>query len=1142
MKGEGRVISTVVFSLVIFVAFTLAPIVRLSTARTTYATQDSSKANGSLEEANVEQAGITEHKVTASELEKLKREIGVWKEGEKSNQILNGHGTGLRPPTESEWTQIAAHGNIVDSVSIRSAGQLLSRVDWSESPWFPPIGNQDGEGSCVAWAIGYYTKTFQEAKEHGWNLTDAHWVGSCPTAEFQDKIISPAFVYHLTNSGLNTGTVYGAAINLVCSIGACSWARMPWNSSDQSTWPSEDAWREAAYYRGASTGYETMSVGTDEGILSLKNWLASENLAVIAVDAYQYPSLTGDDLWTIDNYNGGAGHANTIVGYDDAITYMEGGQLSRGAFKIANSWGVGGWEQVSDGFYWISYKAMSQKIGYVMFYRDRVGYVPVLTCTFRIDHRLRGECSVSVGVGNHDAPDVSKCFTEYVYGGDQPFCLNSIVFDITDFTDVLPTVYDKSFFISVSGGSNVTGTLTAFSVHNVVSGDPPLTIVNNGTVFADVFLPHTINVRSDYSTIQEAVNSVVLGTSEDPGVIINVPPGTYNENVLVNKTVSMVGESPETTIINGSYFTPVFDVLANNVHITDLTIVDGAHGILIVSSNNTISENNIINNYNGIYLDSSSDNNSIIGNNITANDGYGILIWRSSDNRLAGNIVTNNGDGIRLYSSFDNGISDNNITNNGCGIQLSESSNNTLADNIMVGNGYNFGVSGSYLSDFVNDVDMNNTVNGKPVCYWIDRLDATVPLDAGYVALINCTSITVQNLNLTSNGQDILLAYTTNSTITKNDVANNYDGIELLGSSSNTISGNSLTNSSIFLGGSSGNNIIGNAMTGDNYWNGFYLGGSSGNNIIGNNVTSYGAGFVLQSSSYNSIYENSVVADYFGILLNSSSNCNSIIGNRVTANNGCGIGLFSGSGNTIYHNNFMGNNQKVYSDWGNVWDAGYPFGGNYWSDYAGVDKKSGPNQDQLGSDGIGDTGYTIENNNTDRYPLMQPWTVRHNVAVIIVVAAKTVVGLGFSGNVTVLVADKGDCAETFNVTVYANTTVIGTQHVSNLNMTSQVALTFILNTTGLAYGNYTIRAYAETVPGETDAADNNSTGGVVTVTSPGDINGDFTVDIYDALTLAGAYNSKPNSPNWNLNADINSDNVVDIYDAILLANNYGKTA
>jgi len=57
----------------------------------------------------------------------------------------------------------------------------------------------------------------------------------------------------------------------------------------------------------------------------------------------------------------------------------------------------------------------------------------------------------------------------------------------------------------------------------------------------------------------------------------------------------------------------------------------------------------------------------------------------------------------------------------------------------------------------------------------------------------------------------------------------------------------------------------------------------------------------------------------------------------------------------------------------NIWDDGYPSGGNYWSDYTGVDLKSGPSQDQPGSDGIGDTAYVIDANNQDNYPLIYPY-------------------------------------------------------------------------------------------------------------------------------------------------------------------------
>jgi len=480
------------------------------------------------------QAKIVERRITISELEKMKREVGVYEKGRDYNQTIDGHGTGERPPTEEEWAQIAAKANVVETISLGSGSEPVpNRVDWSTSPCFPPISNQDGEASCVSWAVAYYTKTFQEAKEHGWNLTGARWdVGGYPTPEYQDRIISPAFVYHLTNWGINTATVIDYAINLVCSIGACSWAKMPWNPSDQATWPSENAWREAAYYRGASTGIEYLPVDSAGGILSLKNLIASGNLAVIRVNSSQFSSLTSEDVWTVDNYAGGHGHVNTIVGYDDNMTYWEGGNWSEGAFKIANSWGVGGWEHVPDGCYWISYKAMSQRLGFVMFYRDRIGYMPTLTSSFRIEHPVRGDCwPITIGMGTHDNPEVSKNFTDYIMGGSLPFCPNNIVFDITEFKDVVPNVYGQLFFMRVyddGGGTSATGTILYFAVEDTVSSDPPVTTVIGGFVFADLILARPLH---DVAVTNVKPSKTVVGQGFDLNVTV---------------TAADVGSSPET--------------------------------------------------------------------------------------------------------------------------------------------------------------------------------------------------------------------------------------------------------------------------------------------------------------------------------------------------------------------------------------------------------------------------------------------------------------------------------------------------------------------------------------------------------------------------------------------------------------------
>ncbi|MGA3192149.1 MAG: PQQ-binding-like beta-propeller repeat protein [Candidatus Bathyarchaeia archaeon] len=163
--------------------------------------------------------------------------------------------------------------------------------------------------------------------------------------------------------------------------------------------------------------------------------------------------------------------------------------------------------------------------------------------------------------------------------------------------------------------------------------------------------------------------------------------------------------------------------------------------------------------------------------------------------------------------------------------------------------------------------------------------------------------------------------------------------------------------------------------------------------------------------------------------------------------------------------------------------------------------------------------------------------VHYDVAVTNVAPSKTVVGQGFSATINVTVADQGDFTETFNVTAFANATIIGSENVT-LPGGSSTTVTFTWNTTGFAYGNYTISAYAWPVPGETNTADNNLTGGTVEVTIPGDVDGNGRVNILDAILVSNAFLATPSSSNWNPNADINGDGVVNILDSIIQSNNW----
>ena len=134
-------------------------------------------------------------------------------------------------------------------------------------------------------------------------------------------------------------------------------------------------------------------------------------------------------------------------------------------------------------------------------------------------------------------------------------------------------------------------------------------------------------------------------------------------------------------------------------------------------------------------------------------------------------------------------------------------------------------------------------------------------------------------------------------------------------------------------------------------------------------------GIWLDGSSNNTISGNNITANiYQGIRLVYGSSSNTISENNIT-NNDYGIWLYWASNyNIIRHNNFVDNAGQVYLylSSNNLWDDGYPSGGNYWSDHVTVDDCCGINQDEFGSDGIVDEPYLIDGYNRDNCPLMAP--------------------------------------------------------------------------------------------------------------------------------------------------------------------------
>jgi len=173
-------------------------------------------------------------------------------------------------------------------------------------------------------------------------------------------------------------------------------------------------------------------------------------------------------------------------------------------------------------------------------------------------------------------------------------------------------------------------------------------------------------------------------------------------------------------------------------------------------------------------------------------------------------------------------------------------------------------------------------------------------------------------------------------------------------------------------------------------------------------------------------------------------------------------------------------------------------------------------------------------------PMVKRVPFEHDIAITDVSSSKTIVGQGFTLSLNVFVENQGSHPETFNVTAYANTTIIDTYENITLTSGNTKTLTFTWNTTDIAKGNYTISATAEAVLGETNLADNTYTDGKVIITIIGDVTGDGKVNILDIATVASLYDTYLGHPKWNPNADLNDDNLVNILDIATAARHYGK--
>jgi parallel beta-helix repeat protein len=411
--------------------------------------------------------------------------------------------------------------------------------------------------------------------------------------------------------------------------------------------------------------------------------------------------------------------------------------------------------------------------------------------------------------------------------------------------------------------------------NKVISGES-----NPATFDRAVLKPYIINSGNtfyvggsgpnNYTSIQDAIDAA----SDGDTIFVYDDSSPYYENVVIDKSINIIGEDKDSTVINGSKLDSslnTVNITANNVYIHGFSINDNSGyyyqaAIMIVGDYTSVSNCKIQNN-NWIGISLLGSSYSQISDCELYNNLIAIYLIDSNENEIRDCLCHENSDDIILFQNSHG----NQIINCTCignengyeGIGLAYAPNTKMRGNILNNNYENFGIGSSSLSDFYCDIDTSNKINDRPIYYWIDHHDEQIPSDAAFIGLISCSNILVKDLEITNNFQGLVGAGISNCIIENVSFRNNGGhGVFFVSSSNNTIRNCSCRNSffsGIYLVHLSNSNIISNNTFSNIQVCGMWVEESTSNFITGHVIKNCVKGISLDKSGYSVLRNNDMI-------------------------------------------------------------------------------------------------------------------------------------------------------------------------------------------------------------------------------------------------------------------------------------------